>query len=190
LGVPQLLLSTSKRVLPLKWGPWRNRHVVVRANSRCEIACHARACSEWTCVDDLPVTAMVSQTRVLLNGGGFETFSDQQEHWFRVGMPILLLMDAQTCDAVQRVCETWRGWGLTVHVADVADSDLYRKCVAWDIRIVQNMSGRRRLRLFVMAQMLNKELSHPPLLCHGEPLAPTIAVLLAYYRERFSKRIL
>lgn len=188
LGVPQLLLSTSKRVLPFKWGPWRNRHVVVRANSRCGITCHARACPEWTCVEDLPIAEMVTQTLILLNGGGFSTFEDQQQHWFRVAMPLLIVVDARTRERGHLLCQTWRSWGLTVHVAEVDDPMLYRNCVAWDIRIIQNVSARRRFRLFVMAQMLNRELSHPPLLCHGDPGLSTVADLLDHYRERFSKR--
>ena len=190
LGVPQLLLSTSKRVLPFKWGPWRNRHVVLRANGGCRIACHARACPEWTCVDDLPVAEMVTETVSLLNGGGFATFAEQQVHWFCVGMPLLIVVDAKTRERGATLCQRWRSWGLTVHVAERDDPMLYRHCVDWDIRIIQNLSARRRFRLFVMTQMLNRELSHPPLLCHGEPEGETLVALLAYYRQRFSKRVL
>ncbi len=190
LGIAQVLVSTSKRVIPFKWGPWRNRHVVVRANGGCAIACHARACPEWTCVDDLPIAQMVTQTLLVCHGGGYETFSEQQEHWFRVAMPILILVDAHTREQGDLLCQTWRSWGLTVHVAAVDDPMGYRDCVAWDIRIIQNLSGRRRFRLFGMAQLLNKALSHPPLLVHGIPKCSTISELLSHYRMLFSQRIL
>ncbi len=190
LGIPQLLLSTSKRVLPFKWGPWLNRHMIVRENRRCAIPCHARACPEWTCVDDLPVETMLRDTILLLTGGGWDSFADQQLYWFQVAMPILILLDKTTRELGHRLSETWRSWGLTVHIADVDDPDLYRHCVSWDIRIIQNVSSRKRLRLFVMAQMLNKELSHPPLLVHGNPERETVLGLLNYYRRLFSQRVL
>jgi ADP-heptose:LPS heptosyltransferase len=190
LGVPQLLLSTSKRVLPFKWGPWLNRHRIVRENSRCAISCHARACAEWTCVDDLSVADMVRHTVALFAGDGYATFDDQQLYWFQTAMPMLVLVDDVSRTRGQFLVETWRSWGLTVHLAEAADPALYDKCVAWDVRIIQNLSSRKKVRLFVMAQMLNKDLSHPPLLCHGDPACETVLSLLAHYRGLFSRRIL
>ncbi|NBV42954.1 hypothetical protein EBR96_09345, partial [bacterium] len=186
---PQLLLMTSKRVIPFKWGPWLNRHIVLSGNRNCVITCHARQCPVWTCSDDMSVTAMADATLRLLSGEGYETFEAQQMHWFQVSMSILMIGDEHSLDVAQRLCDEWRGWGVRVKFVRADNPDLYSECLANDVRIIQNLSGKRRIRLFVMSQLLNRELSHPPMVCHGIPNVNSLGELVSYYRRRFEVRI-
>jgi ADP-heptose:LPS heptosyltransferase len=190
LQVPQLLMSTSKRILPFKWGPWLNRHLVVRANDQCAYTCHARECPHWICSDDLPVHLMADYTLGILKEDGVVSFEDQQLYWFQTSLPLLLLVDDATREKGQRIHQIWTQWGFKIHIADRDDPQLYDRCVAADIRIIQNLTGQKKFKLLIFSQWLNQNLSHPPLLCHGIPPILSPKDMVRYYRERFSKRIL
>jgi heptosyltransferase-2 len=79
LGIPMVHISTSKFSLPLRWGPWQNRHVLVRKRSSCDLFCLPANCKETICADEITPDEVKEAIEELLNGGGNLT---QEEAFF------------------------------------------------------------------------------------------------------------
>jgi len=188
LQIPQVLLSTTKRVLPFRWGPWLAPHLVVRQNRRCALVCQGPACPEWTCVTDLPTSEMVSHTLSLLRGAGVRTYADQQRYWFGLCMTILVLYDPTTHDQATAYVDQLAQWDVTAIAHPVDGPHLTTLCVTHDVQIIHNFSSHRRYRLAIVSQLLNRQLSHPPLLIHGVHSFDSDMEMVAFYQDKFDTR--
>ncbi len=188
--VPHLLLSTTKRILPFKWGPWLSPHWVVRSNDNCELICHARQCPEWICSNDVSIVEMVTGSLALLSSGGWKTFQDQQREWLKACLPILIISDSKAKKMADLITNRLKSWGLKVTQKSLNDPDIYAHCTHRDIRIIHNLTGKKKYYFWIMGQLLNTTLSHPPLVIHHAPPLESIDRLVHYYHHHFSKRVL
>ena len=190
LGVPQLAIFPSKKVKPLSWGPYRNRHIVMRNNTECLYDCPHQGCPYDICSDDIPESAMVDQTQVLLKGGGVSSKEDQIDHWFTQCMSILVIFDADTVKAADVLFSQLRSWGLHVYSININEGNVFECIRQRDIAIVHNLTGKHRLNLFLLGQKAIKYIHHSPLLIHDVETFETKEELLDFYREKFNFKII
>ena len=190
LKVPQLAIFPSKKVKPLSWGPYRNRHFVVRNTKNCTYDCPHQGCPYDVCSDDISETDMITKTIALLNGGGVSTKKEQREHWFSMCMTILVLWDEQSKERNEFLYRTLTKWGFIVHSLYYADSGVEKFIREHDIAIVHNLSGKRRWRLFLSGQRVIKYIYHSPLWIHDDVKFESKDDLIQYYSNKFSQKIL
>lgn len=190
LGVPQLAIFPSKKVKPLSWGPFRNRHYVIRQNLNCLYDCPHQGCPYDICSDDIKVSEMVEKTVALLNGAGVVTRKDQIEHWFTLCMSILILFDKETMSDAEQLFNQLRGWGLNVYSKPIDDPHIFECMRQRDIAIVHNLTGKREVKLFLMGQRVIKYIYHPPLFIHDIEHFESKDELLEFYISKFKYKIL
>jgi len=188
IGVPQLAIFPSRKVKPLSWAPWRNRHFIVRESHVCPHFCPHEGCPLDICSDALSVSDMVNKTLRLLQGGGYEKPLEQFEYWFTTSMPVLILYDTFTEKAAKRLLSLLREWNFHAWLAPVDSSDLYTILTRHDIAIVHNLSARRRMYLFWLSQKVNAFLHNPPLVIHTTRYPLLKSALIEYYRTCFEKK--
>jgi len=188
LDLPILLLSTSKRITPFKWGPWMARHLVLRQNSECPIPCKARVCELTQCSDDLSSSKMVLSAIELLDGGGVSTYDDAQLHWFQVSMHVVILYSKRTYSQSKEYADQLEGWGVKVWLLPINTPKLTGFLIENDIRIIHNFSRRRRLRLFFSALSMNLKEVHFPLILNSREHPVAQEELLPFYRAHFRAR--
>lgn len=190
LKIPQLAIFPSKKVKPLSWGPYRNKHFVVRNTQRCTYDCPHQGCPYDICSDDISEADMIEKTRLLLNGGGVSSRKDQIEHWFSMCMTILILWDESTKDEYVTLFNTLKKWGFMVHARHCNDQGLETFIREHDIAIVHNLTGKRRWRLFLIGQRVIKYIYHSPLWIHHSIHVDTKDDLIQFYSRKFSRKLL
>jgi ADP-heptose:LPS heptosyltransferase len=191
LKIPQITISTSKRLLPYKWGPWLNRHFIVRNNLNCrKQPCHARSCPDFFCSENIKPEELLIKTLELLKGQGITGFTDQQNYWFSSCMHILILYDKQTLSPAQAFQDQLTTWQIFSTLAPVNSPHLDQIACDYDIKIFHNLTHKRRLRLFLKTQLLNQKLAHPPLLVHNLPAFKSKIDLVTFYQNKFETRLL
>lgn len=188
VGVPQLAIFPSKRVKPLSWGPWNNRHFIIRNNHNCFYDCPHQRCPYDVCSDDIDIQNMVQKSLALLNGDGISGIPEQREYWFTTCMNIALLFDNQTQDEVTTLKGTLQHWGIHTFAIHINDPNLPKLLRENDISIVHNIPKKKKLRLWFLCQRLNKKLHHPPLLLHERPVVQSLSDCVSDYIKHFSNR--
>lgn len=188
IGVPQLAIFPSKRVKPLSWGPWNNRHFIIRNNHNCIHDCPHQHCPYDICSDDIDIHDMVQKTRQLLAGDGISGIDAQRRYWFKTCMNILILYDTQTQDDALTILATLKEWGIYCFAYDYRDPALKTCIREHDISIVHNLTKKRKLRLWLTCQNANKKLHHPPLLLHERPVMQSYSECVSDYIKHFSER--
>lgn len=184
MGVPQVAIFPTRRVKPLRWGPWQNRHELVREAHQCPHFCPHQACPLTVCSDALNETDIITKARRVLAGSGY-TGKDQFALWFRHSMAVLILQNKQTMAAAMDLRTQLRGLGIRADIADVQDKALAAKILAQDSTIIHNLTGRSRLRLFWLCQRMALQLFNPPLLVHG---TKTMTDPIATYKRLFEEK--
>jgi hypothetical protein len=90
LKVPIVHISTSKFSLPLRWGPWKDRHVVVRKRSKCDLFCHPAQCKETICADEITFEDVKRAVETLLAGGGNKNQEEAFFDWCRKSFSVMI----------------------------------------------------------------------------------------------------
>jgi ADP-heptose:LPS heptosyltransferase len=189
LGIPQLAIFPSKKVKPLSWGPFRNRHFVVRENGGCDYDCPHQGCPYDICSDDIREFDMVDKTERLLNGDGVATRKDQVNHWFSACMNSLILYDDRTEKEKDELLERLKSWGLTTVALQLNDPSLFETIRKNDIAIINNLTGKKRVKLFILGQRVIKYIYHSPLVIYGLIAYKSKDDLIEYYSKQFSKKV-
>jgi hypothetical protein len=190
LGTPQLAIFPSKKVKPLSWGPWRNKHFIVREAHTCAYFCPHEGCPLNVCSDNLRVSDMVAKTEKLLDGGGIEKAAEQFVYWFENSMHILVLHDEKTREKAQAFHWQLGQWGLRAFLERVDRAELYKTVTENDVSIIHNLSGKRKWRLFWLSQRANKFLHNPPLVVHSEYANLEKGAVIENYRLAFEKKLI
>jgi len=190
IGTPQLAIFPSKKVKPLSWGPFRNKHFIARNTQNCFHDCPHQNCPYDICSDDISEDDMVRKTKALLSGDGVETKLDQQSHWYSVCLPVLVLYDDTVVEDSKKLEADLRSWGFNVFRKELSDPHLFQFMRERDISIVHNLTNRRKWSLFILGQKLIKTLYHSPLFLHGKMHIETKDDLIHLYNRRFSKKLL
>jgi ADP-heptose:LPS heptosyltransferase len=188
IGVPQLAIFPSKRVKPLSWGPWNNRHFIVRNNHNCFYDCPHQHCPYDICSDDINIQDMVDKTQTLLAGGGINGIQEQRNYWFKTCMNILLLYDDTSKHDTLELRKTLSDWGIHTFAKHYKDPTLPTVIRENDIAIIHNIPKKRILRLWLMCQKANKQLHHPPLLLTKRPVVQSYSECVSDYIKHFSER--
>ncbi|MBG90537.1 MAG: hypothetical protein CL521_01830 [Actinobacteria bacterium] len=190
LKIPQLAIFPSKKVKPLSWGPFRNRHLICRNPYQCHHDCPHQQCPYDICSDDISVIDMVNKTQALLKGEGVSQQLEQREYWAQHSLSILVLYDEKTEDQARQFYQQLQSWSFVSFISHVTKPDLYPFARQRDISVIHNFSGKRRGRLFWMTQRLISTLFFSPLLIHGPHSYESLTELMATYQRQYGKKLL
>jgi heptosyltransferase III len=185
LGIPMLAIFPTKRVKPVSWGPLGTRHFVVRANRNCFYDCPHQGCPYTICSDDISVADMVTKCDALLEGKGVVAPEEQRRYWFKESLHTLIVYDDKTKEEAELLYAQLKDWGFYAIKTHAPDLKIIREN---DIAIIKNITGKKKLRLFYMAQKANKVLHHPPLCDHSRETVNSDVEWVDRYRRLFKLR--
>ncbi len=185
MGIPQVAIFPTRRVKPLRWGPWRNRHELVREAQQCPHFCPHEACPLTVCSDALKEADIIAKAQKVLGGGGYTHANEQFALWFRNSMSVLILKNAQTMAKAITLQQQLHALGIRAKIEDVSAHNLQDTLLAQDSTILHNLTGKSRIRLFWICQRMALKLFNPPLLIHGEH---DMTNPIATYRRHFEAK--
>ncbi len=186
LGIPMLAIFPTKRVKPVSWGPLGTRHFVVRANRRCLHDCPHQGCPYTVCSDDISVRDMLEKFKALLVGQGVSDVGDQLVYWFKESLHTLVVYDDDTKEDADVLCKSLHEWGFYAIKTRKVDLKILREN---DISIIRNLTIKKKLRFFYLAQRANKFLHHPPLCDHSREGVSSEAEWVNRYKKMFHLRL-
>lgn len=169
MGVPQVAIFPTRRVKPTRWGPWRNRHELVREAYQCPHFCPHHSCPLTVCSDALQETDIIAKAKNVLAGGGHQHADEQFSSWFRNSMAVLILKNAKTLGHAMRLHAQLTEMGVRSQVTDITAPDLAEQLLAQDSTIIHNLTGQSRFKLFFLSQRMALKLFNPPLVVNGLP---------------------
>lgn len=188
LGVPQLAIYPSKRIKPYRWGPWRNRHLIVRESRACVYFCPHSGCTRPDCIEAIHTGDMVQKTLRLLKGEGKVTPADQFRYWFKESQTILVIYDKKTHDPDIQFFQQIQDWGLYGFMRSVHDPELFKLMASHDISIVHTLTPRLKWKLWSMCQLVSSKIHNPPLLVEATQTFRSFDELIRFYTSAFQHK--
>jgi len=163
MGVPQVAIFPTRRVKPTRWGPWRNRHELVREAYQCPHFCPHHSCPLTVCSDALQEADIIAKAKKVLAGGGYKTANEQFALWFRNSMAVLILSNKETLETANTLQTQLIAVGVRAKITDIHAPDLEAQCLAQDTTIIHNLTGKSRFKLMLLSQRMALKLFNPPL---------------------------
>jgi heptosyltransferase-2 len=127
LGVPMVHISTSKFSLPLRWGPWQNRHVLVRKKSACPLFCHPANCKETICAEEITFDEVKTAIETLLAGGGNKTQEEASFDWCKKSFSIMIVHKPRNLERAREIQRTLSRAGFYAIVVNMDENPDYQK---------------------------------------------------------------
>jgi hypothetical protein len=102
LGTPLIMLILAKNVKPVRWGPWKTKHILLypHPESHCPIYCDPGRCSVTYCINALSAEKVINAVDQIINRNISTTAADWEKMSFNV-----LLVSQQNAAAEKIILE-------------------------------------------------------------------------------------
>jgi ADP-heptose:LPS heptosyltransferase len=193
LGVPEVVLYTSKYQQPARWAPWGNRHKLIKNVSSCPFPCRPPSCEMDLCTSEITIEEVLTAADALLAGGGAMTPAEEKLDRERISFNILAVGDGpRKASAVNLLNgSNWRVWELSAGELDrISVRDLLELFIRYEINIVHSFVGSRwKLRLATLLTSL--KMVFPAMLVRDEGKSfGDLASLIKFYEDKFNRRLI
>jgi len=178
LGIPTVHISTSKFSLPLRWGPWKNPHVLVRKKSSCPLFCLPSNCKENICAEEITVEDVKQAIDKLLAGKGNNTQEQAFVDWCKKSFNIMIAYKPQNLKRAQAISH----FGFNCILVNIEDKHDYQKLFKENnINILHAVDGSLKLRF--QALISGQSVITPVLYVKDKPEQQN---LLEFYCQAFA----
>ncbi|MFA5839187.1 MAG: glycosyltransferase family 9 protein [Candidatus Margulisiibacteriota bacterium] len=108
LNIPLVALFLAKRAKPLRYGPWKTRHIIIKNFSQCDRVCNPPTCSETICSNEISAKQVISALEEILAGKGFEDAKTIQNHWLQKSLSITLINNSKQPFALEEANQLFK----------------------------------------------------------------------------------
>jgi hypothetical protein len=186
LGIPMVHISTSKFTLPLRWGPWQNRHVLVRKRSSCDLFCLPASCRETICADEIKPDEVMAAVETLENGGGNLTQEEAFFDWCRKSFSVIITFKRQNHQRAQKIYKALHHAGFYALMVDTDKKHDYQKLFKQhNTNILHAVDGSFKLRF--QALISGRSLITPVLYVKDQPKLDNFDEFFNYYCQSFEQ---
>lgn len=180
LGIPMVAIFTGKAALPLKWGPWGTRHVVVRQKTACQEFCSRANCHKVLCAEEIKTEAVISAVKVLEAGGGNKDRSGTFLDWCQKSLNIMIAYKPKNRDRAMELKQLLEQNLFFVTAIDISQPQRFLQTLRKnDITLIHAVDGSIRLRLAAIAT--GTTLPYPVLYIKDKPGLKNLNDLITYY---------
>jgi len=186
LGIPMVHISTSKFALPLRWGPWQNRHVLVRKKSNCDLFCLPAICKKTICADEINPAEVISAVETLLSGGGNLTQEEAFFDWCKKSFSIMITFKRQNHPRAEKIYKALHRAGFHAVMIDIDKKHNYQKLFKQhNTNILHAVDGSFKVRF--QALISGKSLITPVLYVKDKPEQESFDDIFKYYCQSFEQ---
>jgi len=186
LSIPMVYLSTSKFSLPLRWGPWRNRHVLIRKKSVCDLFCLPGSCDKDICASEITPDEVIEAIETLLSGGGNLTQDEAFFDWCKKCFSVMIAHRARNRARAEEIYKVLRRREFYAVMVDLDQKHDYQKLFkTYNTNIVHAVDGSLWLRL--QALVSGKSLIIPALYVKDVPEYRSFDDFFNLYCRSFAK---
>ena len=193
LGVPEVILYTSKYQQPARWAPWGNRHKLIKNVSNCPFPCRPPSCLMDLCTAEITIEEVLTAADVLLAGGGKMTPAEEKLDRERISFNILAAGDGpRKASAVNLLNQNgWRVWELsTEELGRISVRSLLELFIRYEINIVHSFV-RYSWKLRLATLLTSVKMVFPAMLIRDEGKNfADLAALVKYYEDKFNRRLI
>jgi ADP-heptose:LPS heptosyltransferase len=170
LKIPCVAIFTTKDHKPLRWAPWRTRHIILRKPTLCTKKCVPGECGDDLCAREITPDEVVAAAKSLLKGDPGMGFED----WCRLSFNIL------TPDPKLKYCLENAGYNV---FGLPREKSLISFLVEKDINIIHSLHHSLRLTLASIA--VSNIIGYKPLIVFGSPRSYNANEIIKGYVKRF-----
>jgi ADP-heptose:LPS heptosyltransferase len=186
LGIPMIHLSTSKFALPLRWGPWQNRHILLRKRSACDLFCLPANCKKTICSAEITPNEVIKAIELLLHGGGNLTQAEAFYDWCRQCFSIMIAYQPKNKARAEEVYKALHHHGFFAVMIDLKEKQDYPQLFKrHNTNIIHAVDNTFKLRW--QALISGQSLITPALYVRDEPDYNTADEFLKLYCRAFEK---
>jgi ADP-heptose:LPS heptosyltransferase len=185
LKIPIVHLSTSKFSLPLRWGPWQDRHILLRKRSICDRFCLPANCQELICADEIQPNEVIKAIEILLQGGGNLTQSEAFFDWCHQCFSIMIAYRPKNIRRAEEIYQALHHQGFFAVMIDLSQKQDFPKLFKQhNINIVHAVDNQFKLKLAALTS--GQHLITPALYVKDDQDYNTGDELFKLYCHRFA----
>lgn len=186
LGIPLVHFSTSKFSLPLRWGPWHDRHISLRKRSVCDRFCLPANCRETICADEIHPNEVIKAIEILLAGGGNLTQKEAFYDWCRQCFSIMITYQPKNIARAEEIYKALNHQGFFAVMVNLREKQDYQTLFKkYNTNIIHAVDGSANLRWQTLTS--GRSLITPALYVKDEPEYNTAEELFKLYCHCFGK---
>ncbi|MBN2058687.1 MAG: glycosyltransferase family 9 protein [Candidatus Saganbacteria bacterium] len=186
LGIPIVHISTSKFALPLRWGPWQDRHILVRKHSLCDRFCLPANCRETDCADEISTDDVKLAIDTLLSGGGNLNQEEAFFDWCKKSFSVMIAHNTKGLERAKEIYITLHRAGFYAILVDIAKRPDYQSLFkSHNANILHVVNGSPWLRL--QALISGRSLITPVLYVKDRPELKSFEAIFKDYCRSFEQ---
>lgn len=186
LGIPIVHISTSKFALPLRWGPWQDRHVLVRKRSLCDRFCLPADCQETDCADEISADDVKLAIDTLLSGGGNLNQAEAFHDWCKKSFSVMIAHNAKGLERAKEIYMALHRAGFYAVLVNIAERPDYQSLFkSHNTNILHVVNGSPWLRL--QALLSGRSLITPVLYVKDRPDLKSFEAIFKDYCRSFEQ---